>query len=224
MLIAGTVPVPTVMAELRAERSVFHSEADLQHAFAWTAHRLDPSVQVRLQVPHDQHGHLDLLCRGPGGRTAIELTYLTARWGGVDPHTGERYDLRDHAAADLARHRFVTDLERLERFCRGRPPPTTAVALLLTNDPALWQAPATDRPTRDREFRLHEGRSLRGVLRWGSDERYFPPDQRHLAGDYPLRWQDFTRLPGPHGRFRWLAVPVHTADAPTPAEPGAGRD
>ncbi|WP_089154249.1 hypothetical protein [Micromonospora sp. NBS 11-29] len=223
MLIAGAVPLTDVLAELRVERSVFHSAADLQHAFAWTVRRLDESIRVRLEVRQEQNEHLDLLCRGPGGRTAIEFTYLTARWNGVDPHTGEEYALRHHAAADLARHQFVTDVERLERLCRADPDQTNGLALLLTNDHGLWQAPATDRPTRDREFRLHEGRRLTGLLRWGVDGRYFLPNQRYLAGTYPLDWQDFTHLPGRNGQFRRLAVPVTAVDTPTSAGPDAER-
>ncbi|WFE40678.1 hypothetical protein [Micromonospora sp. WMMD998] len=224
MLIAGAVPVTSVMAELRAERSLFHSEADFQHAFAWTVRRLDAGLRVRLEVRPEQDEHLDLLCHGPAGRTAIEFKYFTARFNGVDPHTDEEYALRSHAAADVARRNFVFDIERLERFVRSGPARTNGLALLLTNAHGLWQAPTVDRPTRDREFRLHEGRRLAGILRWGVDGRYFPPNRRHLTGDYRLGWRDFTELPGRNGRFRWLAVPVNAADTPTPAGPGAGRN
>ncbi|MEV0003634.1 hypothetical protein AB0H28_15280 [Micromonospora sp. NPDC050980] len=196
MLIAGAVPVTSVMAELGAERSLFHSEADFQHAFAWTVRRLDGSIRVRLEVRQEQNEHLDLLCHGPGGRTAVEVKYFTARWNGVDPRTGEEYGLRHHAAADVLRHRFVADIERLERFRGAGPAGANGLAVLLTNDQGLWRAPVADRPTRDREFRLHEGRRLTGVLRWGLDGRYFLPNERHLSGDYRLDWRDFTRLPG----------------------------
>ncbi|MCZ7437102.1 hypothetical protein O7598_11915 [Micromonospora sp. WMMC241] len=208
MLIAGSVPVTSVMAELGAERSLFHSEADFQHAFAWTLRQLDGDLRVRLAVRQEQNEHLDLLCHGPSGRTAIELAYVTIRWNGTDPHTGEEYGLRSHTAAEIVRNRFVADVERLEHLCRPGPAGTNGLALLLTNDHALWRAPAVDQPTRDREFRLHNGRRLTGVLRWGVDGRYFPPNERQLSGDYRLDWQDFTQLPGRHGRFRWLAVPV----------------
>ncbi|QLQ36251.2 hypothetical protein [Micromonospora robiginosa] len=200
------------MAELSTERSLFHSEADFQHAFAWTVRRLDGGVRVRLAVRQEQHEDLDLLCHGPGGRTAIELTYVTIRWNGADPRTGEEYGLRSHTAAEIVRNRFVADVERLEALCGTGRDGTNGLALLLTNDHALWRAPATDQPTRDREFRLHNGRRLTGALRWGVDGRYFLPNERHLTGDYRLDWQDFTRLPGRHGQFRWLAVPVAGRD------------
>ncbi|MFJ8834389.1 hypothetical protein, partial [Micromonospora aurantiaca] len=93
MEIAGSVKLAAVMAELATVRPVFHSEADFQHAFAWTLHRLAPSVGVRLEVPQDGpqvlgrgRRHLDLLCLGADGhRTAIELKYFTRLWVGAEP-------------------------------------------------------------------------------------------------------------------------------------------
>ncbi|QGN50822.1 hypothetical protein GKC29_17345 [Micromonospora sp. WMMC415] len=209
---AGAVPVNAVMDELRAERMVFHSEADFQHAFAWAVHRLDGTISVRLEVRQEEAEYLDLLCRGPHGRTAIEFKYFTARWDGVDPGTGEEFRLRGHAATDLARRNFVFDIARLERFCPSGPVPANGLAILLTNDRGLWNPPPGDRPTRDQEFRIHDGRRLTGTLRWGTDGRHFLPNQRDLTGDYLLSWRDYADLPGRNGRFRWLAVPVNCLD------------
>jgi hypothetical protein len=39
-LIAGEVELAAVKSQLRARRQVFHSEADFQHAFAWTLHSM----------------------------------------------------------------------------------------------------------------------------------------------------------------------------------------
>ncbi|MGV9213663.1 hypothetical protein ACTFTM_17555 [Micromonospora sp. RB23] len=206
--IAGSLPLAAVMDALRAERTVFHSEADFQHAFAWAVHCLDNEVQVRLEVRRQERAYLDLLCSGPNGRTAIEFKYFTALWDGVDPRTGEEFRLRHHGAPDLARLGFVADVARLEQFCRPGPTPMNGLAVLLTNDPGMWRPPAGSRPTRDGEFRLHEGRRLRGRLRWGTEGSYFAANQRDLLGDYPLNWRDFARLDGRNGEFRWLAVRV----------------
>lgn len=202
------------MDELRAERVLFHSEADFQHSFAWAVHRLDRTIQVRLEVRQDQAEYLDLLCRGPHGRTAIEFKYFTARWDGADPGTGEEFHLRGHAATDLARRNFVFDIARLERFCRLGAVPTNGLAILLTNDRGLWDQPPGNRPTRDQEFRIDDGRRLTGTLRWGTEGSYFPPNQRDLTGDYLLSWRDYADLPGRNGRFRWLGVPVNGPDGP----------
>ncbi|MET7752820.1 hypothetical protein [Micromonospora sp. NPDC005367] len=88
MRIAGSVDVDAAMKGLREAQTVFHSEADFQHAYAWAVHRLDGAVQVRLEVRQDAREYLDLLCFGPQGRTAIEFKYFTVRWEGVDLDAG----------------------------------------------------------------------------------------------------------------------------------------
>jgi len=69
-MVAGTVGLTEIMAALQQARPVFHSEADFQHAFAWAAHRLDESINVRLEVPQDDGERLDVLCFGDHGWTA----------------------------------------------------------------------------------------------------------------------------------------------------------
>ncbi|WP_435151257.1 hypothetical protein [Micromonospora aurantiaca (nom. illeg.)] len=215
MEIAGSVKLAAVMAELATVRPVFHSEADFQHAFAWTLHRLAPSVGVRLEVPQDGpqvlgrgRRHLDLLCLGADGhRTAIELKYFTRLWVGADPHTAEPFHLRGHEATDLGRQGFVFDIARLEQFCvpDGK---MNGFAVMLSNDERLWNPAATARRTRDHEFRINEGRTLTGMLRWGIEGSWSASSERHLFGSYPLAWQDYSEIGGTHGTLRWLAVEV----------------
>ncbi|VXB05170.1 hypothetical protein [Aeromicrobium sp. 9AM] len=149
----------SVITALRSRRAVFHSEADFQHAFAQVIHDLDPSMQVRLEVRQTNAEYLDLLCFDAASRTAIEFKYVTAAWDGVDAATGETFHLRHHGAPDLARRNFVFD--RLERFCAASPS-TNGLAILLTNDAALWNRPRSSRPTRDHAFRIHEGLDVLG--------------------------------------------------------------
>ncbi|MFJ7158901.1 hypothetical protein ACIQUQ_28710 [Streptomyces sp. NPDC101118] len=215
--VAG-VPLDDVMAVLRRDRPVFHSEADLQHGFARALWKAAPEVHSRLEVPRRRPGraeYLDLLCLGPaGGQTLIEFTYFTRDWAGTLPGPpAEEYRLRNHGADDLARLRFVEDVVRLEAFCDR--PDRNGLAILVTNAPALWTAPKP-RPTppRDLEFRLHEGRTLTGTLRWAGGA--YPANTRRLRGRYTMTWQPYSELPGPGGAFRYLAVPVGA-----PAEPGA---
>lgn len=206
--IAGSADLGEVMSKLSAARPVFHSEADFQHAFAWALHGLVPSVGVRLEVPQGGREYLDLLCLGVDGcRTAIEFKYFTRRWDGTDPNTREPFHLRGHEATDLARQGFVFDIARLERFCEAEPG-MNGIALMLSNDDRLWKPAATLRPTRDQQFRIHEGRTLTGVLRWGAEGSWFPAAQRQLTGCYPLAWRDYSAVDGQHGAFRWLAVEV----------------
>ncbi|MFV2123254.1 hypothetical protein ACFHWS_01695 [Micromonospora sp. LOL_013] len=163
VMVAGTVDLTELMAALRNDRPVFHSEADFQHGFAWALHRLDASVNVRLEVPQDNGERLDVLAFADQGWTAIELKYFTAPWSGTSPE-GEVFKLRDHAASDLARLGFINDICRLEKLCRRHGHPATGLAVMLTNSRSLWSEPAR-RPTRDAQFRIHAGRTVTGTLR-----------------------------------------------------------
>ncbi|MFC8515808.1 hypothetical protein [Streptomyces sp. NPDC057257] len=187
---------------------MFHSEADLQHSFARALWELSPDVHSRLEVPQragSRTEHLDLLCIGPSTRTAIEFKYFTRRWTGTAGVPAEDYALRGHAAADLARLHFVRDIARLENFCRHSD--QNGLAVMLTNDPSLWTPPGTGRGrTRDREFRIHEGRELAGTLLWA--EGTYKPNTCTLRAAYPLNWEPYSELAGAGGEFRYLAVPV----------------
>ncbi|XUL90688.1 hypothetical protein ACQ86D_32035 [Streptomyces galilaeus] len=206
--VGGRVPLGDVMAQLGIHRPVFHSEADLQHGFARALWELSPDVHSRLEVPQRAAAgteHLDLLCIGPSTRTAIEFKYFTRRWTGTVGTPAEDYALKGHAATDLARLHFVRDVARLERFCRR--PGQNGLAIMLTNDASLWTPPGDGRgQTRDREFRIHQGRELAGTLLWagGAYER----NTCTLRGAYPLDWMPYSQLDGAGGEFRYLAVPV----------------
>lgn len=205
-LIAGVVDVSAVMAALSAARPVFHSEADFQHAFAWMLHEAEPNLNVRLEVRQTEREYVDLFCFGPNGCTALEFKYFTARWTGTDPATGEVFHLRNHEATDLARQGFVFDVARLEKFCAARRS-SNGFAIMVSNDRRLWK-PASSRATRDREFRIHEGRTLSGQLRWGADGSYFAANERHLSGSYSIMWRDYSSVGDKNGDFRWLAAAV----------------
>lgn len=200
------------MRALGEVRRVFHSEADLQFAFAQQLTRIAPSVRCRLEVPHAREGrrndYLDLLCLGEETSTAIEFKYFTRPW--VGDADGEAYSLRAHAATDLARFYFVHDIKRLERATVGRE--SNGLAIMLTNEPRLWTAPTKGRRTNDWAFRIHEGSQLSGILEWGNG---YAANRRELAGSYEARWQDFSTLDGGSGgRFRWLAIPVEPSYGP----------
>ncbi|MET8036684.1 hypothetical protein ACFWA4_25960 [Streptomyces sp. NPDC060011] len=206
--VAGRVPLGDVMAQLARRRPIFHSEADLQHAFAQSLWELAPDVRSRLEVPQraeDKAEYLDLLCIGPSVSTAIEFKYFTRRWAGAAGTPAEEYELKDHAAADLARLHFVRDIVRLERFCRRSD--QNGFAILLTNAASLWSVPGRGREqSRDRDFRIHEGRELVGKLLWA--EGTYEGNTCTLHGRYPLRWEPYSQQAGAGGEFRYLVVPV----------------
>lgn len=202
-LIAGRVPARELLSRLAAHRPVFHSEADFQHAFARAIWQTDPELDVRLEArqPGPKPEYLDLLVLGPNTKTAIEFKYFTRHWAGTIAPSDESYELKAHAATDLARHGFVRDIERLERF--GTPARQNGLAIMLTNEPALWNPPR--RPgTRDAAFRIHEGQPLTGSLVWGHGD--YPANDRTLAGTYTCAWRDYSDPPEGSGPFRYLLI------------------
>ncbi|WP_406361002.1 hypothetical protein [Streptomyces sp. NBC_01579] len=212
--IAGSAALNEVLACLRARRPVFHSEADLQHSFALAVGEVAREVRCRLEVPvrgSDASEYLDLLCLGPAGRTAIEFKYVTRQWAGTAGTPPEEYALRGHNAPDVARRDFLRDVGRLERFCDRED--QNGLALLITNEASLWRPRQRRMPTRDEEFRVHDGRELSGTLLWAGGS--FPDNTRVLRGAYTLAWRPYMQLEGPGGEFRCLAVFI----TPNPAQP-----
>ncbi len=206
-LIAGAIDLSIVMERLSRARPVFHSEADFQHAFAWVLHEMAPDLNIRLEVRQAEREYVDLLCFGSDGRTVVEFKYFTRTWVGTDPATGEPFRLRNHEATDLGRQGFVFDIARLERFCEADRA-SNGFAIMLTNDQRLWQPAATAKLTRDQAFRIHEGRTLSGLLRWGTEGSYHVGSERNLSGSYPITWRDYSSLDGKNGQLRWLAAAV----------------
>lgn len=213
MTVGGRIALGDIIVQLARRRPIFHSEADLQHSFAQVLWELAPDVRSRLEVPQRGVGrqeYLDLLCMGPSARTAIEFKYFTRKWTGTVGTPAEDYALKGHAATDLARLHFVRDIARLERFCRRSD--QNGLAIMLTNDAALWTPPALGRgQTRDRDFRIHQGRELVGTLLWA--EGAYEPNTCTLRGAYILDWKPYSDLGGAGGEFRYVAVSV----SPDPA-------
>ncbi|MFJ3673363.1 hypothetical protein ACIPSE_43610 [Streptomyces sp. NPDC090106] len=204
--IAGSVVLNDVLERLRARRPVFHSEADLQHSFALAvSEAAQQEIRCRLEVPvrrNDTSEYLDLLCLGQSGRTAIEFKYVTRQWTGTAGAPPEEYALRGHNAPDVARRDFLRDIARLERFCDRAD--QNGLALLITNEASLWRPRQRTIPTRDEEFRIHEGRELAGTLLWAGGT--YKANTRELRGSYTLTWRPYSHLEGPTGEFRCLAV------------------
>lgn len=108
-IICGRVRLTDAMSAMSWDRPIFHSEADFQFSLGQSIVRLDNKIAVRLERPvrvEDRSIYLDLHCSYEDAQTAIELKYFTRGWRG--PVRGEYFELRDHAARDLARRHFLT--------------------------------------------------------------------------------------------------------------------
>ncbi len=221
----STLDVHELMRSLAAARPIFHSEADFQFALAWRIRELAPSCKVRLEYRvhlKDKPLYLDVWL--PTLSTAIELKYKTRQL--LAPINSELYSLKDQSAQDLSRYDFLDDVRRLERMVEaGRA--KRGFAVILTNDGSYWSPPTTGHRTDDAAFRLHEGKEIRGPLKWSRADKLEAKRNRRrpisLSGSYTLRWHDYsdntaaaaspfegfeTDLYSKCSRFRYLVVSV----------------
>lgn len=209
-----------VMARLAVQRTIFHSEADFQHALAWQIQCEHPDARVRLHTRPTREIRLDLLVHLDGVRIAIELKHLAAAFSGVV--AGENFELLNQAAQDIARHDVIKDVVRLERLVADGLA-DVGWSVTLSNDHTFWR-PARKVDPIDAAFRLHEGRQLSGTLGWAANAGKGTTVKRDvphvLAGHYQCNWRDYSTVIDSSGRprdFRYLCFAV----AGVPRVPGS---
>ncbi len=207
-----TAEVATALESLSRRRPVFWSEADLQHELAWELRKLDARVAIRLERAFQGPSgyiHVDMCARWDRDLWAVELKYRKAPLQ-VEVG-GELFVLNDQGAEDSARYDFLKEIQRLE-WLRAHSGVTGGIAILVTNSPRFWQ-PAPNRQLNDLEFRLHDGRQVKGTLRWNRNAATGSIKGREepiaLDGRYDLTWREYASLDvEKNGRFRFLAVAV----------------
>ena len=206
--------IENIIKQLGTERPVFYSEADFQHALAWEIHRRTPSAAVRLEINLGigKRAMVDILVRDVHTNHAIEVKYKTAKLDAIC--LGEEFRLLNHGAQDIGRYDFIRDVCRLEAFVDAYPN-TIGYAILLTNDDNYWKE--TKRlTTADAMFRLHDGCTLQGTLRWGAATGKGTMKGREdcldLRGSYSVQWADYSELDckGPR-KFRYVLLQVEKA-------------
>ena len=202
--------ITQLLFDLAEERSIFHSEADLQHALALKVR--EAGSDVRLEFPYQGTGtdrrYLDIWLPQEG--IAIELKYHTRKLEVTVG--GESFALRDQGAQDIRRYDFLKDIQRIEHACQLWDDCNRGLAILLTNDHTLWQR-AKRTTTVDAQFRLHENRVIRGTLQWSDEASEGTKRSREsdikVQGDYQITWRDFSNpAAGKYGRFRYLLIGV----------------
>jgi hypothetical protein len=201
-----------LLSTLAKHRPLFHSEADFQHALAWELHNHLPDARIRLELPvlfNNKLLHVDIWIVHENRIIAIELKYKTRK---LATHVGdEQFMLLNQSAQDIGRYDFIKDIQRLENLTAGR---TGAVgyAILLTNDSSYWSVPRDNRSV-DAAFRLHENRTLQGLLAWEANASAGTMRGREepfqLKGSYPLHWDNYSHpVAGSYGVFRHLTAKV----------------
>lgn len=136
-------------------------------------------------------------------RLGFERICVKPRYHTAEQHctvNGETFRLKNQAAQDLERYGVLRDLMRLEQlvqqgeFAHGYVIPLTH--------------------TCDVDFRLHEGRVLKGTLRWSDGTSAGTMKRREepivLKGSYLCQWRHYFSLTPPrrNGEFRCLLLQV----------------
>ena len=105
------------------------------------------------------------------------------------------------------RYDVLKDIARLERIV-SEVPGTSGYAVVFTNDSAYWKSP-TRADTVDAAFRIHEGRTIEGTLRWSESAGHGTTKGREapleLAHSYHIAWRDYSAIPvSSYGQMRYL--------------------
>lgn len=201
-----------VLDSLGARRKVFHSEADLQFAFAWTAKYLYPHFEVRLETHPTPSESLDLALVDPTTNfgIAIEFKYKTQSWKGTCD--GEFFALKSHGGSDIGGYDVIKDITRVERFADG-PQRWSGYVIILTNDSGYWNLRTHGRSTNAGAFRVSDGLTLSGTREWGPNTGGTNKGREkalQLRGTYELQWRDYSRISdNAAGKFRALVIPIH---------------
>ena len=206
------INIQAVLRSLAHKRPVFHSEADFQHALAWEIHERSPACSIRLEQkpPHlKSRFYLDVWVEINGAVFALELKYKTKVLN-VE-FNNEDFELLNQGAQDLGRYDFLKDIQRLEQVVSGRNE-ITGYAILLTNDGTYWNTPG-NRQTVDAAFRIHQGRTINGELKWdagtGEGTMRGRKDPIVIKGHYTSSWEGYSELSNaPSSEFRYIMVKV----------------
>jgi hypothetical protein len=205
--------IQTIITSLSQKRPVFHNEADFQHALAWEIREYYPGSKIRLETK--VHGantkvYLDILVHYEGRKYAIELKYKTRTFNCVV--VGEEFSLNNQGAHDIGRYDVLKDLQRLEQMVAAGAA-DDGILIFLTNDASYYSNLGEEKQTADRDFRLHEGRSIHGQLSWGEQTGYGTMKGReepiYLQGKYEMRWASYSHVGDTsRGEFRYLILTV----------------
>jgi hypothetical protein len=203
--------IAKALAELSKVRKVFHSEADFQHAFAWELQKLSPDLFIRLEYKPPQINariYIDVWASGKGMAYAIELKYKTR---GLRVEGDEIFNLLNQSAQDVGRYDFLKDIQRLEQIVVGQPN-TVGYAIMLTNDPSYWNLSKSNE-TVDVNFRIHQGKTVSGVLGWGEGASKGTMRSREnpviIKRKYLMDWRDYSTISeSTYGKFKYLLIKV----------------
>jgi hypothetical protein len=195
------------LEELAKKYKLFHSEADFEKSFIdeITSHLPNCSVNSQVPMPTKKTEILDIFVESEDQNILVELKYRTKE---IElSYRGENYNLKGHSACDQGRYDFIKDICRLERFIEKNPN-SMGLAILLTNDHEFW-VPAKKVNPNDVHFRIDEGKTLRGTLKWlpaaSTGTTKGREDPHILKSSYLINWKDYSLIPQ---NFRYTYVEI----------------
>ena len=208
------IEITDVLNELSKKRPVFHSEADFQHALAWRIYEKYPDLNIRLEkrvILNKEGIYFDIFVFKDSKIVTIEVKYKTMNLNIA--LTSEEFSLKNQDARDQGRYDFIKDISRLEKALEletylG----STGFAIFLTNDNSYWKMPTREINTVDKDFRIHEGKTIEGKLSWREDTSDGTKSGRKesiiLKDKYILNWKDYSDLEKQNSKFRYLLIEV----------------
>ena len=206
------IEITDVLNELSKERPVFHSEADFQHALAWRIHVKYPDLNIRLEkrvILNEKEIYFDIFAFKDSKIVVIEVKYKTKNLDTAI--TSEDFSLKNQGAQDHGRYDFIKDISRLEKALETYRD-STGFAIFLTNDKSYWKMPTREINTADKDFRIHEGKTIEGRLSWKEDTSEGTMSGREepiiLKDEYVLNWKDYSDLEKQNGKFRYSLIGV----------------
>ena len=202
--------IRSAIDNLKNKRVLFHSEADFQFSLAWELQRLLPDAKIRLEYcpVFDNQMHIDIYILDGDQSYPIELKYKTRKI--VQSIHNEQYNLKDQGAQDLGRFDFLYDINRLEKVKKLDSAFQSGYAIILTNDPSYWNTPAFQN-TADEAFRIHDGKTVTGLLSWGDTMGSKTGNNRkpfELQGEYRMSWMPYSTVGDHYGEFQFCLIEV----------------
>jgi hypothetical protein len=205
-----TTSLQATLQALSADRPIFHSECDFQHALAWAIHERVANAHIRLEKPHEIEGrrrYIDLVVEQDGIACFMELKYKTTETSLVDK--GEAYSLKQQGAIDQGSYDILKDVQRIEAVV-GERHGRFGFSVTLSNDSRYWR-PQRRTDAIDIAFQLVDGRLMEGELAWaphagrGSTEKREAPIA--LRNRHEIRWTGYSSPPSA-SPFQCLIIPV----------------
>jgi len=201
------ININETIRKMAEKRPIFHNEADFQFSLAWEIQKQYPEKEIRLEyrIPDfSQKIYADIWINDDQKPTIIELKYKPKHI--VANFNNERFDLIEQGAQDQGRYDECKDIQRIEQISELHN--AEGYSIFLTNDFSYWKN-STNKPTKDEQFRIHEGRMINGILDWAVDTSEGTKQGRgniNIKGQYFLNWKEYSKLEQKNGEFRYLLV------------------